>query len=432
MSVSEITSSVYPPQGGNGSVQITTARECAWSATSDVPWVKLRNSNGQGDGVVDFTVESNTASAARNGRLSVNDQRRAVSQQGTPCGFELSSNREIVDAAGGERTVLVRASARDCAWAAAADVPWLTIVGGREGLGDGAVTFRVDRDDGPARTGTIAVAGQQIQVAQGNAVGVPGPVPAPAPGCSYVIVPDDVTVPAGGMSTPVQLSTGPGCAWTAASTQSWIAISAASGTGPSRLQLTVSPNAGLSRAGSASIAGRALGVVQANGCTYSVAPQTPTVSSVGGSGSFTVTTAPLCPWSVSGSPSWIQIAGPSGAGPASIGFIATPNASPDRSATFTIAGQQVTVTQPSQCTFELAPPFHEFDAAGGNGNVLVIVSGPCSWTASTSADWIKMTAGTAGTGNGLVQFVVPPNPGGARRDHVSIAGRNYVVTQAGR
>jgi hypothetical protein len=195
--------------------------------------------------------------------------------------------------------------------------------------------------------------------------------------------------------------------------------------------VTISANAGPQRAGTASIADRTFAVTQSNGCSYSVSPRTQNASPAGGGGSFNLTTAPLCPWNVAGMPSWIQVAAASGSGPRAVAFTAAPNLTPARSATFTIAGQEVTVNQPSQCTFELAPPFHAFDANGGNGNVLVIVSGPCSWTASSSVDWIQMTAGTAGTGNGLTQFVVQPNPGGPRQARIAIAGQDYLVTQGG-
>jgi hypothetical protein len=78
------------------------------------------------------------------------------------------------------------------------------------------------------------------------------------------------------------------------------------------------------------------------------------------------------------------------------------------------------------------PPDHIFGASGGNGNVLVIVTGACTWTATSDVDWITITAGASGTGNGLVQFVAAPNTGPARTGTLTIAGRRYQVTEAGR
>jgi hypothetical protein len=115
-----------------------------------------------------------------------------------------------------------------------------------------------------------------------------------------------------------------------------------------------------------------------------------------------------------------------------VSYAAQTNTGPPRNGTLSVAGQNVAISQTSACTFVLTPPFHEFGAGGGNGNVLVIVSGPCSWTATTTASWIRMTAGESGTGDGLVQFVVSPNTtGAARSGTVMLAGQQYLVTQGG-
>jgi hypothetical protein len=42
------------------------------------------------------------------------------------------------------------------------------------------------------------------------------------------------------------------------------------------------------------------------------------------------------------------------------------------------------------------------------------------------------TSGASGTVNGLVQFVAAPNDGPARTGTLTIAGRRYVVMEAGR
>jgi len=122
----------------------------------------------------------------------------------------------------------------------------------------------------------------------------------------------------------------------------------------------------------------------------------------------------------------------SGAGPAQITYTVAANQGPVRSGTITVAGQTFTVTQASQCTWVMAPPSHEFTATGGAGNILIIVSGACTWTAVSNADWIQLIAGASGAGNGLVQFVAAPNPGGARSGTLTIAGQSYIVNEGGR
>lgn len=44
-------------------------------------------------------------------------------------------------------------------WTATSDVAWITVVGGRSGNGNGIVTYNVDANDGPERSGGITVSG---------------------------------------------------------------------------------------------------------------------------------------------------------------------------------------------------------------------------------------------------------------------------------
>jgi hypothetical protein len=97
-----------------------------------------------------------------------------------------------------------------------------------------------------------------------------------------------------------------------------------------------------------------------------------------------------------------------------------------------VSSTVLTVNQASSCEWVFAPADHVFGASGGNGNILVIVTGPCTWTATSGTDWISVTAGASGAGNGLVQFVAAPNDGPARTGSLTIAGRRYQVFEAGR
>jgi uncharacterized protein YaiE (UPF0345 family) len=148
--------------------------------------------------------------------------------------------------------------------------------------------------------------------------------------------------------------------------------------------------------------------------------------------SASVTTGAGCPWTASSSASWITVATPTGTGPAQAPFTVAANQGPPRTGTFTVAGQVVTVNQSSSCTWVMVPPSHVFGASGGNGNILVIVTGACTWTAASDVDWITLTAGTSGTGSGLVQFIAAPNGGPARTGSLTIAGQRYEVVEGGR
>ncbi len=70
-----------------------------------------------------------------------------------------------VSALGGEGVVTVTA-AGDCVWQAVSHVPWITILSGASGVGNGTVTYRVAAHRGRQRTGMITVAGRAVTVIQ--------------------------------------------------------------------------------------------------------------------------------------------------------------------------------------------------------------------------------------------------------------------------
>ena len=78
----------------------------------------------------------------------------------------------------------------------------------------------------------------------------------------------------------------------------------------------------------------------------------------------------------------------------------------------------------------IAPASAEFDAAGGNGSFAVSVNGPeCTWSGTTTAEWITLTAGS-GTGSGTLTYTVEANTVVAQRSGtISIGGFTHTVTQ---
>lgn len=66
-----------------------------------------------------------------------------------------------------------------------------------------------------------------------------------------------------------------------------------------------------------------------------------------------------------------------------------------------------------------------------SGTLNVIAAAVCTWTAISQVDWIHVTSGAEGTGNGTVGFSVDANTGSAARTGtVTIAGQTFTVTQA--
>jgi hypothetical protein len=279
------------------------------------------------------------------------------------------------------------------------------------------VDLAIDPNSGPARSGTVAIAGRTLTVTQ-------------AAGCTYRIAPARRDVPGGGGAASVTLTTGAGCPWSVSTEAPWLTVGSASGAGPGQIQITVAANQGPARTAFVGIAGQVLTIAQASGCTYSITPPSQTLPGGGGGGSITITTAAECPWSLTGGAAWLAVPVKSGTGTAAVQFSAGPNLGPSRSATLSATGGSATVDQPSACTYAFTPRSHRFDANGGNGNVLVASSGPCTWTAVSTVDWIQITTGASSVGSGLVQFRAAPNTGAARTGIIKIAEQDYVVTES--
>jgi uncharacterized protein (TIGR03437 family) len=97
---------------------------------------------------------------------------------------------------------------------------------------------------------------------------------------------------------------------------------------------------------------------------------------------------------------------------------------------------QTRVLAPSAapCSYALSASGQTVAPAGGSGQIAVTAPGGCSWAALNPLDWVTLTGGAEGTGNGAVTFSVAPNPGGTGYDRsgtLFIGGVPFTVQQAG-
>ncbi|MEO8369274.1 MAG: BACON domain-containing carbohydrate-binding protein, partial [Candidatus Solibacter sp.] len=53
----------------------------------------------------------------------------------------------------------------------------------------------------------------------------------------------------------------------------------------------------------------------------------------------------------------------------------------------------------------------------------------CNWSASTDVNWIQITNGSSGTGNGGISFRLPANTTAERTGHIRVGALTYTVTQ---
>jgi hypothetical protein len=174
--------------GGAGpGVQVYTSYGCEWIATSNAPWISVTwgGSGGAGFAVVTFSVAANMGDA-RTGTLTIAGHIVTISQAaaGAPpppppppaaCWYTISpTSNGIMGIGGGGHTVTVT-TASTCAWTATSNDAWITITSGASGTGNGVVTYRVAGNNGPARRGTLTIAGLTATVPQGE--GRLGPLP---------------------------------------------------------------------------------------------------------------------------------------------------------------------------------------------------------------------------------------------------------------
>ena len=172
------TTTSFGATGGSGSISVSAARECSWTATSGASWISINGSaSGQGDGIVGYSVAANQVPAPRSGALNIASATVQLSQAGAPCAFTLSRARDSVVAAGGPLSVGVSTLA-GCAWNATALDPWLIVAAGQSGNASGTVTLSVAANGGDARVGHASIAGQTFTVSQA-AAGAPPTNPLP-------------------------------------------------------------------------------------------------------------------------------------------------------------------------------------------------------------------------------------------------------------
>lgn len=175
----------------------------------------------------------------------------------------------------------------------------------------------------------------------------------------------------------------------------------------------------------------------------SISPTSANVSAAGGTGSVNVKVKSGRAWTASAnrqSWDWIGISsGEKGTGNGTVNYYVLPNKTGSaRTGTLTIAGLTFTITQPAQktdCTYSISPTSNTFGPAAGSGTVNVTADSDCSWTASTNSgswDWLGISSGDKGSGNGTVSYNVLQNKTGrTRTGTLTIAGKTFTVTQNG-
>jgi uncharacterized repeat protein (TIGR02543 family) len=245
-------SASHPASGGTGSVNVTASDSaCSWTATNNASWITITSgSSGTGSGTVEYSVAENTGTA-HSGTMTIAGNTFTVIQE-SGCTYSILPASASYTAPGGTGSISVTASDSACAWTATNNADWITITSGASGTGSGTVGYSASENSGPARSGTITIAGSTFTVSQ-------------EAGCTCSLTPTSSSYSSsGGTGSITVTASESACTWTAASNASWITItSGSSGTGSGMVGYTVEKNPEMSaRTGEITIADQTHSITQ--------------------------------------------------------------------------------------------------------------------------------------------------------------------------
>jgi hypothetical protein len=106
--------------------------------------------------------------------------------------------------------------------------------------------------------------------------------------CTYTISPSNASFAATGGSGSVSVTTQPGCNWGTSESIPWLTVISGSGTGSGTMTYTISPNTGILRSASLTIAGNVYTVTEAGLPTYTITASAGAGGSISPSGQVSV------------------------------------------------------------------------------------------------------------------------------------------------
>ncbi|MBL8232198.1 MAG: S-layer homology domain-containing protein [Bryobacterales bacterium] len=154
------------PSGDFSRVDVFTAADCAWTASTAANWITLRSAGGTGPGLFRFDVAANPSLAARMANVTIAGIQLTVVQSGAACTLLVDPSAVLHAFSTANGSVSV-STASDCQWAPSAQVSWLNVTNGGIRTGPGPFAYAVSSNsDLLPRIGTLSAGGQTIPVIQ--------------------------------------------------------------------------------------------------------------------------------------------------------------------------------------------------------------------------------------------------------------------------
>lgn len=139
----------------------------SWTVVSDVEWIfPLGASSGSGDGTVTLAVAENASWSQRSGTLHIGSTVITIAQAGKANPVYAITPTSVTAPAAGAAGAVAMSATMDAPWSVTSSVPWVTVVSGPTGVGDGGVQYVVSQNPYTTpRSGTVEFTTSPPQVA---------------------------------------------------------------------------------------------------------------------------------------------------------------------------------------------------------------------------------------------------------------------------
>jgi hypothetical protein len=232
----------------------------------------------------------------------------------------------------------------------------------------------------------------------------------------------------------VNMTTQSRCTWSVSSDVPWITIAdGGPGSGNGAFKLSIAANRGDPRTGTVHAASETFTVQQAGACTYSIKPTYYDAGHGPDTVNINVTAGAGCAWTTRNDAAWVTVdAGSTGSGNGTVRLSIQANNGSERSTVLTIADQPFNLHQEGACSYTIKPKNYHAGRGPDDISIDVKTDPGCSWTATSTVDWVTVAEGASGTGSGRVRLLVRANDGPQRSVTLTIAGQPFELTQDGR
>jgi hypothetical protein len=167
------TSRTHPSESESGTISVTSATGCAWTATTSTGWIHITSgSSGSGNGTVVYRVDANSSTSQRSGSLLVAGRTFTVTQSGVAsCSYTISPTSQSFGPSAGTGSVTVSTTS-GCSWSASLGATWVSITSGSSGSSSGTVSYMVTANTSTSsRSTSLSIAGRQFSISQSGTSG---------------------------------------------------------------------------------------------------------------------------------------------------------------------------------------------------------------------------------------------------------------------